>query len=226
MEHKNPIHAFVAFWKGLGKATFVCEVSLLAGVAGCVFVGDSFAKALAVPAKVQPWTTNLAIAVEVIALWLIAFAAGVRARPNDPRDTTQFYEYPPARMMRGAMSSGWVLYTGLGFGAGYFVVKVGVLNSLAWSVLGPVALSLIMGVAWAASAPGTLAKATGRHDVRLMADAFQRTWLFAGTALFILYGILHWLAGTPAESSTSALTLHAATASAVYITGYAAGYYP
>jgi hypothetical protein len=195
---------------------------MLLGAAACFITARLVGVALAPKCNVGVEGAAGAMIVELIALWLFAFALGVRARPQDTR---QFVEYPPRRVFRGVGAAMPIsLLSGAAVGA---FAGESVFATLLWSLVGFVAINLLAVWLFMASISGTKAGVERKGDPTLMiADAYQRTWSYYGLSLLASLGLCYWLIGGPAESWFSATSLHAGMITAVYAMGYASGYYP
>ena len=156
-------------------------------------------------------------------LWLLAFAIGVSARPGKQQ---LYLEYPPTAVFRGAWGRGFwacLITTAI---AGW-VRDESVPMSLLWAIIGFAAINLMVLWAFIGSIQGTKAGVARKGNPSLMiADAYQRVWSFYGAVLLIIFGLLFWIVGLPAESWLAAAVLHASMVMAVVAIGYASGYYP
>lgn len=222
MHRQTVLHAIVTFFSDLRQSTGMCQISMLWGAGACYATGYVLSAYLTAKLNLGAYGAGTAIATGCVALWFLAFAVGVRARPQDER---RFLVYPPV-MVFGAVIVALPLFLVAGVAMGVLLGE-SILSGLLWSLAGFVVLNIPTVLLFNASARGTEAGVMREFDPTLMiADAYQRTWSYYGTSLLVCLGLFTWIMGGPTESWATAASLQAAMATSVFAMGFASGYYP
>jgi len=215
--------AFMTFFKDLPKASFICHASIIGSIGVCFLVGKTFAKYLALTGKPDLQAAGSAIAVELILIWLVAFALAVKIRPVRQEE---FCQYPPMNMLGGAfaISIFWGLTLGTISGN---MMGFGLLKSILFAAPSIIAMPFLIISLLVPTIPATKMAVKIKRDPTLaIADSYRNTWLFSTLALLAIGLFLKWIAGEQPGLTPYFITMNSALITAVTYTGFASGYYP
>jgi hypothetical protein len=186
-------------------------------------VGGLYVGYLADTGKTDLQTAGSIVAIELLLVWLLAFACAVRTRPTS---TAVFYQYPPVIMLRKGY--GFALICGIILGAilGH-VIGLGILKSILYSLPGIFFVPIVTHVLFAGTIATTRRAMTTKGDPDIqIANAYRNTWFLSTLALLLICMLLRWIVGKEPGLTPFLATAHGALIAAVVLTGYASGYYP
>jgi hypothetical protein len=215
--------AFMTFFKDLPKAAFVCHASMIGAIGVFVWVGNHFTRYLVMTGKTDPKNVGWLIAVELIVIWLVAFALAVRIRPVR---NEEFCRYPPINMLGGAFAVSIILGLPFGIISGN-MMGFGVFKSILFVMPSVIAIPFLVIFLFVPTIPATLAAVNRKRDPTLaIADSYRNTWLFSALALLAIGFFLKWMAGEQPGLTPYFVTINSALITAVSYTGFASGFYP
>lgn len=223
MAKQNVLKELAIFCHDLPKAAGICFVCMAFGIFAFAYTGRHIATVLAgaqAASNVQP---GMILIVELIAFWFLAFAMGVKARPVR---TQEYLEYPPMRMMRGFWAHGVILFFATAGVFGY-LAGVGLIASFLAALLGMLTNAIVVGSLLALWIPTTEAGVVRKKDPTVrIADSYHRSWWFSAAAVGGLCLLFQWMARENPISNFYIVWLHTSLIAAVFLTGFASGYYP
>lgn len=223
MEKQNIFQAFVTFCKDLPKAVPICHISMIGAIGIFILVGGNITKYLALTENPEFKTAGSMIVIELILIWLFAFAMAVKARPTRPE---AFCQYPPLKMLGGASFISIILGCIFGIILGH-KMELSFLKSILYSFPGIIAESFLIVFLFVPTVPATLAAVKIKRDPTLaIADSFRNTWLFSALALLLIGLLLKWMAGDGPGLTPFLVTMNSSLITAICYAGFASGYYP
>jgi len=87
MRRESPSQALATFFRDIRKSSGNFQMCMLVGLGGCIAGGYYLAQSLGKAAFLGPTGAGLAVLVECLVLWLVAFVLGVTGRPSGRRGT-------------------------------------------------------------------------------------------------------------------------------------------
>ncbi len=223
MNRQSIPRAFMTFLKDLPKAVFICHASMLGSIGVFFLVGKTLAKYLALTGKQNLQNAGLAIATELIVLWLVTFALAVKMRPLRQ---VEFCQYPPMNMLGGAFAVSVFWGVVLGATSGN-MIGFGLLKSILYILPSIILVPFLVLFLFVPTIPATQAAVKMKRDPTLaIADSYRNTWLFSALALLAIGFFVKWIAGEQPGLTPYFVTINSALITAVCYTGYASGYYP
>ncbi len=212
--------AFINFAKNLPKATLICHASMIGSIGIFFLVGQTFSKYLDLTSESHHQSSGLVIAIELIVVWLVAFALAVKIRP------ARFHEYPPYKMMEGAFALS--LFYGLILGTiSGIIMGFGLFKSILYTLPCIFATTILIMILFVPTIAATLAVIERRRDPTLATTySYRNIWLFSALAVLIIGLLLKWITGEQTVLTPYFITMNSALITTVTYTGFASGYYP